>query len=98
MVEAALALRVFHLQSDQLVELPQPPATLPAKGFVWIGVNRAALEATLPDVQSAPDHRELAHDVVERSLGVEMLLQPGESELHVLKPPARVGKSSGRKP
>jgi magnesium transporter len=53
MVDAAPALRVFHLQSDQLVELPRPPATLPAKGFVWIGVNRAAFEATLPDVQSA---------------------------------------------
>jgi hypothetical protein len=27
-----------------------------------------------------------------------MLLQPGEGELHVLSPPASVGKSSGRKP
>jgi len=53
MAEAALALRVFHVQGDQLVELPQTPAELPAKGFVWIGVSRAALEATLPELQAA---------------------------------------------
>ena len=45
-----------------------------------------------------PDHRELGHDLVERSIGVEMLLQPGQGELHALSPPASVGKSSGRKP
>ena len=48
MAEAALALRIFHLQSDQLVELPQLPDELPAKGFVWIGVARTALESALP--------------------------------------------------
>jgi len=53
MAEAALALRVFHLQSDQLVELPQTPAELPAKGFVWIGLARTALESALPDLQAA---------------------------------------------
>jgi len=53
MAEAALALRVFHLQSDQLVELPQPPPELPARGFVWIGISRTALEAALPDLQAA---------------------------------------------
>jgi Mg2+ and Co2+ transporter CorA len=53
MAEAALALRTFHLQSDQLVELPQLPDELPARGFVWIGVARTALESALPDLQAA---------------------------------------------
>jgi len=35
MADAALALRVFHLHSDQLLELAQSPAELPARGFVW---------------------------------------------------------------
>jgi len=51
MADAALAPRVFHLQSDQLVELPQAPAELPAKGFVWIGVSRSALAC------GSPSHR-----------------------------------------
>jgi hypothetical protein len=53
MAEAALALRTFHLQSDQLVELPRLPDELPAKGFVWMGVARTALESVLPDLQAA---------------------------------------------
>jgi Mg2+ and Co2+ transporter CorA len=53
MAEAALTLRTFHLQSDQLVELPQLPNELPAKGFVWIGLVRSALESALPDLQAA---------------------------------------------
>jgi magnesium transporter len=53
MTEAALTLRTFHLQSDQLVELPQLPNELPAKGFVWIGLVRSALESALPDLQAA---------------------------------------------
>jgi len=53
MADAALALRTFHLQSDQLIELSQPPAELPARGFIWVGVSRAALESALPDVQAA---------------------------------------------
>jgi len=53
MAEAALALRVFHLQSDQLVELPQLPAELPSKGFLWMGLSRAALEPSLPQLQPA---------------------------------------------
>ena len=35
---------------------------------------------------------------VERLVGVEVLLEPGEGEFHELSPPASVGKSSGRKP
>ena len=53
MADAPLALRVFHLQGDRLAELPQPPAELPATGFVWIGVSRSALEVALPELQSA---------------------------------------------
>lgn len=53
MAEAQPALRTFHLQSDQLVELPQPPAELPAKGFVWIGVSRSALDGALAELQAA---------------------------------------------
>jgi Mg2+ and Co2+ transporter CorA len=53
MAEAPPALRVFHLQSDQLVELPQAPAELPAKGFVWIGLSRPTLESALPELQAA---------------------------------------------
>ena len=39
-----------------------------------------------------------AGDRLERLVGVEMFLEPGEGEFHVLSPPAKVGKSSGRKP
>ena len=53
MVEAPQPLRAFHLQSDPLVELPQLPAQLPAKGFIWIGVNRSSFEAVLPELQAA---------------------------------------------
>jgi Mg2+ and Co2+ transporter CorA len=51
--DAPLALRAFHLQSDQLVELTQWPAELPAKGFIWIGISRPALEPALPELQAA---------------------------------------------
>lgn len=53
MADAPPSLRVFHLQSDQLVELAQPPTELPPKGFVWVGVGRAALESALPELQAA---------------------------------------------
>ena len=53
MAEAPQPLRAFHLQSDPLVELPQLPAQLPAKGFIWIGVNRSSFEAVLPELQAA---------------------------------------------
>lgn len=53
MAEAPQPLRAFHLQSDQLTELPQLPTHLPAKGFVWVGVSRATFESLLPELQSA---------------------------------------------
>jgi magnesium transporter len=53
MADAPPPLRAFHLQSDQLLELPQLPVELPAKGFVWIGVSRPAFESVLPGLQAA---------------------------------------------
>ena len=52
MADAALALRVFHLQSDQLVELSQMPAELPAKGFVWVGVAAQRSSRRCPSLQA----------------------------------------------
>src|SRR5262245_1612860 len=53
MADAPPSLRVFHLQSDQLVELAQLPAELPARGFVWVGISRGTLESVLPELQTA---------------------------------------------
>lgn len=53
MADAALLVRVFHLQSDHFTELSEPPQTLPAKGFVWIGVSRHALSVATADIQAA---------------------------------------------
>ena len=45
-----------------------------------------------------PDHGELVGERVERLVGGEVLLEPGEGEFHDESPPAKVGRSSGRKP
>ena len=47
-----------------------------------------ALSSTLLDLE--PDHGELVDDLVERRVGVEMLLQPGQGEFHgaLLRRPA----------
>ena len=60
------------------------------------GASALALSSTLST--SSPIMVSLSAIVVERRVGVEMLLQPGEGEFHGLNPPASVGKSSGRKP
>ncbi len=60
------------------------------------GLEQSGLVLDVLDLE--PDHGELVDDLAQRCDGVEMLLQPGESELHELSPPASVGKSSGRKP
>ncbi len=52
MAEVPRALRVFHLQADHFVELPEPPDALPAHGFVWIGVSRTEFDARLADIQA----------------------------------------------
>ena len=60
------------------------------------GEHLAAIDHSL---DFEPDHRELVDDRGERSIGIEMLLEPSQGEFHhPLNPPARVGKSSGRKP
>ena len=48
--------------------------------------ERLRLVVDVLDFQS--DHRELVGELFQRLVGVEMLLQPGEGELHVLSPPA----------
>jgi Mg2+ and Co2+ transporter CorA len=53
MPEALQPLRIFHLQSDQLVELAQLPTELPARGFLWIGISRSTLESALSDLQTS---------------------------------------------
>ena len=60
------------------------------------GLEQAGLVLNAFDLE--PDHGELVDDRSERLVGVEMFLQPGQSEFHGLNPPASVGKSSGRKP
>ena len=46
-------MRVFHLQPDSFVELPQLPATLPAGGFLWIGCARGEFEQHVAGLQTA---------------------------------------------
>ena len=53
MAEAARLLRAFHLQSDQFTELTGLPDTLPARGFIWVGISRHALEVSNADLQAA---------------------------------------------
>jgi Mg2+ and Co2+ transporter CorA len=53
MADTAPLLRVFHLQSDQFVELQDLPDTLPPRGFVWVGISRHALEISAADLQAA---------------------------------------------
>jgi hypothetical protein len=44
------------------------------------------------------DFVQLLGNLRDRGVGRKIILQPGEGELHVLNPPASVGKSSGLKP
>src|SRR4051812_3383948 len=37
-------MRVFHIQHDQFVELPELPAHLPDTGYLWIGSARREFE------------------------------------------------------
>ena len=62
------------------------------------GERRQRLALVVDVLDLEPDHGELVDELVERLVGVEMLLEPGEGEFHQLNPPASVGKSSGRKP
>ena len=41
---------------------------------------------------------QLVRDLVQRRVGLKMVLQPGQRELHGVSPRSRVGTSSGTKP
>ena len=45
-------MRVFHVGTDQLVELDELPAALPAAGFLWIGSARREFEVNAPRLQA----------------------------------------------
>ena len=62
------------------------------------GEGRERLGLVLDVLDLKPDHGELVGERFQRLVGVEMFLQPGEREFHVLSPPASVGTSSGLKP
>jgi Mg2+ and Co2+ transporter CorA len=46
-------MRIFHVTSEQFLELQAMPAELPASGFIWVGTARRELEVGLPTVQAA---------------------------------------------
>jgi Mg2+ and Co2+ transporter CorA len=46
-------MRVFHLGSDQFVELGALPSALPESGFLWIGCARPEFERRLAELQAA---------------------------------------------
>jgi magnesium transporter len=46
-----LALRVFHIRADGVIELEGVPATMPPQGFLWMGYTRAEFEARHAVVQ-----------------------------------------------
>jgi len=45
-------MRVFHIGTDQFVELDELPAALPGAGFVWIGSARREFEVNAPRIQA----------------------------------------------
>jgi magnesium transporter len=49
---ASLPQRVFSIRSDGVIELDAVPATLPAEGFLWIGLSHAQFESEHAGVQS----------------------------------------------
>ena len=46
-------MRVFHVLGEQFNELEALPETLPAGGFLWVGLPRADFEQNTPALQSA---------------------------------------------
>ena len=60
--------------------------------------RRERLRLVVDALHLKPDHGELVGEFFQRLVGVEMVFQPGEGELHVLNPPLSVGTSSGLKP
>jgi Mg2+ and Co2+ transporter CorA len=45
-------MRVFHVSTEQLVELDELPVALPAAGFLWIGSARREFEVNAPHLQA----------------------------------------------
>ncbi len=45
-------MRVFHIGTDQFVELDVLPEALPAAGFVWIGSARREFEVNVANIQA----------------------------------------------
>jgi magnesium transporter len=45
-------MRVFHIHGDRFTELTALPAEPPGEGFVWLGIERAAFAAWVPELQA----------------------------------------------
>ena len=45
-------MRIFHVTADQFTELSEPPAALPATGFLWVGCGRRQFELHGAEIQS----------------------------------------------
>ncbi|MGL4807324.1 MAG: magnesium transporter CorA, partial [Giesbergeria sp.] len=45
-------MRIFHIGTDQFVELDALPEALPATGFIWIGSARREFEVNVADIQA----------------------------------------------
>ena len=71
---------------------------LPRLHHVGDGKGREIVAGPAHRLHLEPDGGELRRDVVERRIGLQMRLQPGEGEFHALSPAARLGTSKGAKP
>ncbi len=46
-------MRCFHVSGDQFSELVSLPESMPADGFIWVGVAREVFETRLAEIQAA---------------------------------------------
>ena len=46
-------MRVFHVDGDHFAELPALPASIPATGYLWVGVARPEFRAQVGELQEA---------------------------------------------
>ncbi|GAB4555024.1 MAG: magnesium transporter CorA family protein [Rhizobacter sp.] len=46
-------MRIFHVSSDQFVELAELPEQMPASGYLWVGSARREFEVNTPMLQGA---------------------------------------------
>jgi Mg2+ and Co2+ transporter CorA len=49
----AKAVRVFHVDGDQFTELETRPDRVPARGYLWLAMTRAAFKASIDEVQAS---------------------------------------------